>query len=130
MAVQPSSMSVSIPLPVAMVTSFESSGARLHLPTSMVLGGALEEVALWIKKGWRPKMLPPSGEVYIILRLARTRKREMDELAEKAGMKFVDIARIAAWGALLKMDASDQILWPLKFTKVQLKNAVAEASTG
>jgi len=96
----------------------------------MVLGGALEEVALWIKKGWRPKMLPPSGEVYIILRLARTRKREMDELAEKAGMKFVDIARIAAWGALLKMDASDQILWPLKFTKVQLKNAVAEASTG
>lgn len=127
---KPSSTSVSIPLPAKVVSRFESSSARLELPTSTVLGGAIEEVARWIEKGWRPKALPPGGEIFIFLRLARPRKLELDQLAKAAGIKFVDLGRIAAWAALCKMEASDQILWPLKFTKPQLDHAVAGAVAG
>jgi hypothetical protein len=121
------STSVSIPLPAKVVSRFESSSARLELPTSTLLGSAINDVARWITDGWGPKALPPGGEIYIFLRLTPTRKLELDQLAKAAGIKFVDLGRIAAWAALCKMEASDQILWPIKFTKDQLDNAVSAA---
>lgn len=91
----------------------------------MVLSCALEEVVKHLGDGWRPKSIPPTGRTFLYLSFSRGRKSELDELATTCGLKFLDVARVATWAALLQMEAAKfQVAWPLKFTKKELNAAV------
>lgn len=104
----------------------EREATRLQLPVSLVISRALEEVTRHLDAGWRPKELPQAGRVYVFAYLYRSRKQEADAAAKKAGLTFIDAARIAVLAASEKMSGK-QVLWPLIFTQRDLADAIAAA---
>lgn len=120
------SASVSIRMPPSVIARFEHLAQRFKLPVAVVLGHSLDEVERLVKEGWRSQVFPPAGDVQIFIRLPRARKRKLDQLTEKAGMTFVELARTAAWAAIVEMESADlQVDWPFIFSPDSLAAGLA-----